>query len=234
MSTEDTDQPDTSHAKIVVDDPEDFARTRQLRSIFDARDKYVETRRSANRKYENGDMEFSTKNSRIWGYMQDFAMAVEPLAKQHEKGRYIFEEKVYKVDSWAKKKNKVDVKQAYQFCEKNAPEIVDKVNRSRSNSPFGRLTGEETDIMVWAATKKGVNFRGVQSMVKRTPSLLYFSNMERIETSEPPQELSDEVFRDLNAVLDDVGLGFEIQESQQTKIDDDLMREVNEWRKQNL
>jgi len=67
-------------------------------------------------------------------------------------------------------------------------------------------------------------------MMKQTPRLAYLTTSDDIKTSPPPQRLSDEVFRDVQSFVDDIGLGFNVSEEQQTKIDADLIKELNEWR----
>jgi len=117
MATDELPQPDagadessgSDRRHIVVDDPEDFAKTRQLRAIFDARDDYIDARREANKAKEDGEIGFARRNSHVFRYLQDFAMTMEPLLKSHDKGREIWTDREYGIDhGFVKKENVAD------------------------------------------------------------------------------------------------------------------------------
>jgi hypothetical protein len=42
------------------------------------------------------------------------------------------------------------------------------------------------------------------------------------------------VFQSLTSAMGSVGLGVDTSEEQQTKIDEDLLKEVDQWRRQNV
>ena len=48
------------------------------------------------------------------------------------------------------------------------------------------------------------------------------------------QETSDTAFRDLQDFIREIGLGVQFDTTQQTKIDDDLLEEVDAWRRTNV
>jgi hypothetical protein len=109
--------------KIVVDDPEDFAKTRQLRAIFDARDEYIDARRDANRQMEKRKIKFSDRNRRVFRHLQDLAMTMEPLLKSYDAGREIWEKNTYSVGSrFCPQKNLLSFERAKQQVEKAASE----------------------------------------------------------------------------------------------------------------
>jgi hypothetical protein len=62
------------------------------------------------------------------------------------------------------------------------------------------------------------------------------STMESVTVPESiPYHILDEMFATTNGYLAELGLGIEIDETdKQTKIDDDLIREVEQWRRENL
>jgi hypothetical protein len=225
--------PDDSQQQpqIVVDDPEDFAKTRQLRSIFDARDAYVDARREAEERLQaERSFGFPEKNLHIYRHMQDFAMAVEPLARQHETD--IWTDKTYRIDSWAYKSDIVSLDAAEAYCKQNRPDLADDMEAS-SRHVAGKTKSEYRAI--WAASDTGVEFDGIEKLINSTPRLRYLqADYSGIGVSAPPQRLSDEAFRDLQKFIDDIGLGFDIQTEQQTKIDESLLEEVDEWRQKNL
>jgi len=313
--------------KIVVDDPEDFAKTRQLRAIFDARDEYIQARRDANRDREDREIGFVQKNKRLFRYMQDFAMAAEPLLKSYDDGKELWREQTYSIDS-----NFVDHRElasfdgGLQLFHKLAKKIVaeglteqrvqfladsfnvdlspGELNRvfriiedaqkqqqqqqqttSKVNLPAQTLddisemdpnrlraavqranqpdvtnpTADASDVVQairkvkgdggWTISHKSDKFRhklriqatdwgwqttGIQSLIRQTPKLAFSKTPgHEFGTTAPPQQLSNDVFRDIQLFLDDIGLGIRFDEEQQTKIDDDLLKEVNDWREEN-
>lgn len=222
--------------QIVVDDPEDFAKTRQLRSIFDARDAYVDARREANELQEEGEITHPEKHKRIFRHAQDFVMALEPLLRKHD--AEILTDKTYRLDSAAWKNDIASAEDAIAYCRENNPEMLQKYqDKKKPADSFGTNTAATKlrNRMVWAASDTGVEFDGLQELISRTPRLKYLRADEKdIGTSAPPQWLSDEVFRDLQRFIDEIGLGFDMKETQQTKIDDDVLKELDQWRSQNI
>ena len=277
MSSDDTPRPDAGtgdvdsdrQPQIVVDDPEDFARTRQLRAIFDAADDYIQTRRDANRAHEDGDIGFPEKDRRIFRYLQDLAMRMEPLLKQYDAGQEIWTEREYKVDDkkLVAKGGIPDFVDAVRYCEsivenadqidhdaaelREATRLLDQLpdddDHTRSHAaPGGRRrsqrqiggrvsTSIKNDVRQFA-TDWGWRVSGLESLVDGTPTLEFYnpSRHPYVHTTVPPQDVSDAAFRDLQDFLREVGLGVQFDETQQTKIDDDLLKEVDQWRQTNI
>lgn len=231
-------QPDDSQQQpqIVVDDPEDFAKTRQLRSIFDARDSYVDARRDANAEYEDGEKSFANKNRKIYRAVQNFAIAVEPLIHQHDAD--IWTNKTYKLEQWARDDDVKSLDAAKAYWRRHDPDVLDALADDSGGSRLGTHShgrSKEDVRIIWGASNTTVEFSGVREIVDHIPRLKYLkSHKKGIGKSPPPQRLSDEVFRDLQGFIDDVGLGFDIENTQQTKIDDELLQEVDEWRRRNI
>lgn len=92
------EQHDAPEKQIIVNDPEDFAKTRQLRTIFDTLDDYREAAREVGEKHDKGELSTGLRNKIIFEYMQDVAMAVEPIALTHKSGVKLWEEKTYSFD----------------------------------------------------------------------------------------------------------------------------------------
>lgn len=231
-SPDDDGQP---QPQIVVDDPEDFAKTRQLRSIFDARDAYVDARRDANELQETGDIDFSAKNRRIFRHVQDFAMAVESLIRRHNAD--IWTEKTYRLSGWAKPRDVASLDTAVEHCQQHEPQLLAEYQEQRDGgyTAFDSTMTRIQNRIIWKATDTGVEFDGVQELISRTPRLKYLrTDHKKIGTSAPPQRLSDAVFRDVQQFIDDIGLGFAMEETQQTKIDADVLEELDQWRSQNI
>ena len=276
MSSDETPRQDAGTAdldsdrqpQIVVDDPEDFARTRQLRAIFDAADDYIETRRNANRAHEDGDIGFPERDRRIFRYLQDLAMRMEPLLKQYDAGQEIWNEREYAVDNkrLVAKGGIPDFDDAVRYCEsivQNADQIDhDAADLREATRLLDQLPSDDDDTRSHAsggrrrppgqiggrvstriknefrqfATDWGWRVTGLESLVDGTPTLEFCDPRRHpyVHTTVPPQDVADAAFRDLQDFLREVGLGIQFDETQQTKIDDELLDEVDTWRQKNV
>jgi hypothetical protein len=258
MSSGETPHPDAGgqdgdraeQPKIVVDDPEDFAKTRQLRAIFDARDDYIEARRDANRLYEDDELSFTDRNRRIFRHLQDFAMTMEPLLKSYESGREIWKNNTYSVDAnlvaaselpsfdeaWKELNNIAEVTDPGGTPATDAGRLIVQYKKEKAKSNFSRnLETLEPQIREFA-TSWGWKVEGLGELIKRTHKLKFRTKHGRKDfaTTAPVQETSDTAFRDLQDFIREIGLGVQFDTTQQTKIDDDLLEEVDAWRQQNV
>lgn len=234
--------PQPDQPQIVVSDPEDFARTRQLRTVFDARDDYQQ------KKVEimSERMDDSERKKRIWKLMQRFAMAVEPLADKHQEASRFWTEKTYKANGFAFVNNVAGKDKALAFVQEKRPAEYEEYQDLRSEKQREsdrilrkRLSDDiiqQLNKIRWLATPRPAKFDGISDMLDKTPAIAYLSDSKTndIESTYPPIELSDEVWRDLNTFIDRIGLGFDTETTKQTKIDDDLLSEVEEWRQTNI
>lgn len=260
MSTDDHLNPDaggdddaeSEQPDIVVDDPEDFAKTRQLRSIFDARDDYIDARRDSNRLYEEGELSHTKRNRRLFRHLQDLAMTMEPLLKSYESGEEIWEDAIYSDDgtfvaaaslaSFDEALNEIEsiAKSSRQSAQgvKKAQELYEQYQQEKQNGSFtysGNLDEVKAKMRVYS-TDWGWRIQGLGNLIKRTHKLKYVKNLRKNKfgTTAPPQEVCDAAFRDLQDFIRDIGLGVQFDTEQQTKIDDDLLEEVDTWRQQNV
>jgi hypothetical protein len=271
--------------KIVVDDPEDFAKTRQLRAIFDARDEYIQARRNANRAKEDREITYIQRNKRLFRYMQDFAITIEPLLKQYDAGREIWNETEYSIDLTVTTAGEIpSVHDSIQYCRQiiesadqikqaaeqtgyadnagdtfagdiaKAHELLNKLPaegedfdgthpafvRRRIGGPVTNPTVDDLKDSIKEefrtfATSWGWSVTGLKSLVKRTPKLEFPTNQtNEFKTTAPPQRVSDAAVRDMQDFMREIGLGVQFDETQQTKIDDDLLDEVDQWRQKNV
>lgn len=260
MSTDENRHPDagsedgseSGQPKIVVDDPEDFAKTRQLRSIFDARDDYIDARREANRLCEDGELHHTDRNRRIFRHLQDLAMTVEPLLKSYDAGREIWEESVYSLDgNFVAADDLWSFEEAYRDIEsksgesdrRSAPKTRgDKLlkkyqdeKQSQSYTITNGLDKIKAEMRVYV-TSWGWEVEGLGELIRRTHRLKYCKTLRKNDfgTTTPPQRVSDAAFRDIQDFIREIGLGVQFDTEQQTKIDDDLLKEVDTWRQQNV
>lgn len=237
--------PQSDRPQIVVSDPEDFARTRQLRSVFDARDGYQEGKHEAK---NNRDLTWAEMNHQVWNLIQRFAFAIEPLAKQHDAADRFWTKKKYKVDNFAFRRDKATLEEGLEFLAKNHPRKFQafkkkKNEQGKRDEKTGLMTGTSKrqisnmeTVFRWRATPTPAEFEGIRSMMDKKPMLICFKTgpVKKIKETAPPIKLSDKIYRDLNNFIDQIGLGFDVETTQQTKIDDDLLDEVETWRKNNI
>jgi len=269
MAADDTPRPgagddrdDAPQPKIVVEDPEDFAKTRQLRSIFDARDDYIEARRDANRLLEEGELSMAKRNRRVFRYLQDLAMTIKPLMQSYDAGQEIWDEHTYGHDSFvaaalvpstkeAKQRIKAiteagetpDSKSAVQRAHELRNEFEEARDaKAKSTRPsFGpdEIGGIESKMRKFA-TPWGWEVQGLGQLTQNNHRLKYYSTERKrstesqFDTSPPPQEVCDAAFSDIQDFIREIGLGVQFNEEQQTKIDDDLLQEVDQWRRTNV
>jgi hypothetical protein len=232
---------------IVVDDPEDYAKTRQLRSIFDARDDYIKARRKANQAYEEGELDFPERNKRVFRHMQELAMTMGPLLKSYDYGREIWTEHEYGVeDDFVDASDLASFDEAMQEAKSGAADLsiqelnqlIERIKELREG-PYqlhsGRGSRERQRLRI-AATDWGWTTTGVRSLLSGTPRLAFVlkNNENSFGETAPPQSVSDQVFQDLQDFIREIGLGVQFSEEQTTKIDDDLVDEVDTWRQKNL
>jgi hypothetical protein len=85
-------------------------------------------------------------------------------------------------------------------------------------------------------TSWGWEVQGLGRLIEKTHKLKYRTKNSRNQfgSTPPTQQISDAAFRDLQDFLREIGLGVRFDEEQQTKINDDLLEEVDEWRRQNV
>lgn len=254
MAADETPHPDAGNAdrdgsaqpKIVVEDPEDFAKTRQLRSIFDARDDYIDARRSANRLYEDGELSFSSRNRRIFRHLQDLAMMMEPLLKSKQIGREIWNQNSYGVkDNFCADSDLASADEAVQFTKRlagkgseSAKQLLEKYDdkgNSRRPALFDKRDRIIAEMRVFA-TSWGWEVQGLGKLIERTHKLRYQKNNSKREfgTTAPVQEISDAAFSDLQDFIRQIGLGVQFDSEQQTKITDEVLKEVDQWRQKNV
>jgi hypothetical protein len=245
------DVQDEPQPKIIVDDPEDFAKTRQLRAIFDARDDYIDARREANRAYEDGEIQMPQKNRHVFRYLQDLAMTMEPLLKSYDAGREIWDETTYGVDSnFCATDDLPDFEDARDILRGTVSNLPADGDGSRAkqllekyNDVFeGRYGGSRKEQTVKAdirthAASWGWEVQGLGALIQKDHRLKYRlkdPGRDFFGSTSVPQRISDDAFRDLQDFIRSIGLGVQFDTEQQTKIDDGLLEEVDEWRRQNV
>jgi len=177
-------------------------------------------------------------------------MTMEPLLKSYDAGRQIWEENTYGVDSSfcapedipsaeaAKKTLRSQVEELpAEGKGTKARELLEKYDEARYSTRMGgpSIRSAESEIRTMV-TSWGWEVQGLGRLIEKTHKLKYRAKNSRnpFGSTPPTQQISDAAFRDLQDFLREIGLGVRFDEEQQTKINDDLLEEVDEWRRQNV
>jgi hypothetical protein len=310
--------------QIVVNDPEDFAKTRQLKSIFDARDDFIESREVVE------ELKQPKAAVHIFRHLQDFLLATEPLLRSTETGKEILEERTYSTDTrFVAKRDLCSFNEAKRVLKESARDelggelttakltrvlrgfgldlaasevkkvlknhqseqapkpdggvSVDataaesvfaghssdpkRMNLKRLQADIQQLSQPDDDDPATAAnvdalmdlvfevrqevspgsrrklehrareaaTDWGWEINGAEHLLGEKPKLAYRKkHANKFGTTTPPPWVSNSVFVDIQGVISDLGLGVSFSEEQQTKIDSDLLTEVDQWRQENV
>ena len=322
MSSDEPPTPDAGGGdqppQIVVDDPEDMAKTRKLRSIFDAADDYIEARREANELHDAGKMDLSMKNRHIYRHMQDFAMQLEPLLISYDEGTEIWEERSYGIEDKPfvasgellsadeavseyvdfvdhrlsgqitdndlrtiievadidlpvaelrqaiedmqpterqsqSPENPISVEQAMQMKHVDAAQVAAANSQRKQPGPDAerivKMLKRQTKSSSWMSRRSrfthrlrvyftdwGWQVQGLKNLIDDIPKLTYpkAGHKQEFGYTAPPESVSNSAYRDMQRFLDDIGLGVQFDETNQTKVGDDLLEEVDDWRADNV
>jgi hypothetical protein len=208
---------------IVVDDPDQFSRTRQLRSIFDARQDFVDTRRESRNLLQGRKISLRQKNERLFRAIQDFVILLEPVLWNSEEGKAVLNEQIFE------SKNCCRLTELPTKSELKEMEMVSVGTTSEKKTvrKSQQTVGKDKDLFT------GVRWKGANSLINET-GLLAYPQRDRVVLHTPPREqILVRAFQALNSAMGSVGLGVDTSEEQQTKIDEDLLKEVDQWRKKN-
>lgn len=197
---------------IVVDDPEDFAKTRMLRSIFDALDNYRKTRRKAQKLEVRPDNGFGEEEKRklVFGAMQEVLLTAEPLLRGTDGGEELWTERRYRLRSTV-----------VGLSPSDTGEYANSLHQRKSASAVME-NGSQT-------------VEGMAAFVNGTSFYAHVTEpYDQIIRAAPGTETCNAPVRDAQQHLSDVGLGVDLSTEQQTKISEDTLEEVEEWRQRNI
>lgn len=244
MSDAETRHPDAGsddeQPTVVVEDPEDFARTRQLRAIFDARDHYRDVRRNP-ADYTTRSADSPSKQGVVFQAVQTLIVEIEPLLKEHDDGKELWDNRTYEGSEAAPVSNVPTYSEAVEILQEIQPgKISEIVEADVPPAGPGGLDVDEwqQNKIISAATPWGsAKIEGLsEAAAGVTWAYPVNMKMEQSHTADaPPKRVSDEIYRDCIEFIQSIGLGVDIEEETTvTKIDDDLIKEVEQWRQQNL
>lgn len=220
MSSEETEPPQLEVETVGIDE---IVRQERVRSIF-------ESRRDCRQRRTKAKTEFGVNRDDKWkvayrSSLESYIREVEPLFSRTSEGHRCWNEHDF---------GAVDLTPRHEELK-------------NSNRRSGRI--EPDRIARGPKDGRRVHLRGLRSLFElETPHRAYFevvsgdSGLRRgdgiehvtVERDIPMRQL-DEMFAVTNGYLAKIGLGVEVgKASQNTKLDDDLLEEVDQWRRENL
>jgi len=224
MSQRQPDRDGDDGPRIVVEDPEDFARTRQLRSVFDARDDYVKTRKKTGDAFRAGSISIMDR----WEEMQDeltsLIMQLEPLMMRTESGQHLLHDEKF---SFPRMCWRYELPQVQDVKDMDA---FDELPSSwGSEYKVKRFIYDE-----FGPEDRALDFEGLLKFTEQVTIAYPDQKHRKWITGTFSKQLQDEAYRRCLDYIQEIGLGLDTdQAEQQTKVDDDLLDEVEEWRASN-
>jgi hypothetical protein len=211
--------------QIVVDDPDQFSRTRQLRSIFDARQDFVDVRRESRNLLQRHEITPRQKNQRLFRALQDFVILVQPVLGNSTEGKAVLDEQIFEAEGCCRL---TQLPTKAELKEMEIPEQTMRVQKTHQVRKLQQKVGKEQNLFT------GVQWTGANSLINETGLLAIPQRNGEVFVTPPRERLLVRVFQSLTSAMGSVGLGVDTSEEQQTKIDEDLLKEVDQWRRQNV
>ena len=220
-----SDAADDAPTDIEVEpvDIDDLVNTRRVRSLFDAREDCRKMRTEAKMKTDGRGGEAAATAYR--NVLESYVRECEPLFAKTESGRRYWTE--------------------YRFGKFKIKPTTEEIP---GDGPGRRIAGSGEQI-INEPDENTVDVRGLNSLFQMSsPAVVRVQIRKRSKrlsegytakniTAERqiPFDILDRMYSAVNSYLNELGLGIDIQEGeQQTKVDDDLLNEVEAWRRENL
>lgn len=217
-TTADADAPEVEMETVGVDE---MVRQERVRSIFQAKRECREARTKAKNESAIGDPNAGAIIYR--NALESYIREVEPLFSQTDKGRRYWSDYDF---------GTMDLRPRH--------ENVDRTNRDSGPIESATPRGDN---------EKQIKLEGLQSLFEHdTPIRVPFrvvvkqkrlggGNMpvEAVSEQNFPIRSLDKMYAVTNGYLAEIGFGVEVGKAEQhTKLDDDLLDEVEAWRRENL
>jgi len=233
---------DTDNTPIVVDDPDDFARTRQLKAVFDARDQFLQVRKEVAWQIGRKTMTRPTAATLVQTSLQELIMALEPLLLDAGGYDALLEEKEFVIPDAERVERVPSLHEAMSVAQLEANRRFGDFRGLQDTS--GNIQAEQLspaqrrEIRLLGAQKmglvEGVTLNGIRTFGAQDIELAIRSGNSWVRQA-PPVETSVEVFSECQSAMSELGLGFDIaEEEQQTRVTRDLLDEVKGWREKNV
>jgi len=214
----DVDAPEVEMETVGVDE---MVRQERVRSIFQAKRECREARTKASNEVAIGDANAGAIIYR--NTLESYIREVEPLFSQTDTGRrYWTQHDFGTLDLRPHHENVPETKREGGVIGEAEPkgDINERIQLQGLRSLFELDTPVRVPFRVYVQTKR----RGTGRRPKEVVS----------ETHLPMSSL-DEMYAVTNGYLGEIGFGVEVGKAEQhTKLDDDLLDEVEAWRRENL
>lgn len=223
MSDADDDAPTDIEVEPV--DIDELVNTRRVRSLFDAREDCRKMRTEAKMKTDGRGGEAASTAYR--NVLESYVRECEPLFAKTDNGRRYWTE--------------------YRF---GTFKIKPETKPIPGDGPgSGRQIAGSGEQIINEPEANTVDVRGLNSLFQlASPTAVQVQVRQRSKrlsegytakniTAERqiPFDILDRMYSAVNSYLNELGLGIDVQEGeQQTKVDDDLLNEVEAWRRANL
>lgn len=237
--------------EVVAEDPEGYAQTEQLRAVFEARKQFFRVRRQArehtlalNRGSNRAVVPSVTPDGafQIFTALQEVVLAVEPLLAATGEHETLLEKEPFEIPN----AELIDNIPTFREAEKIVPRELDKnfghleaIKDSKGNIKPRELSERQRRRLRMSAARKkdlfgGVTLEGIRVFGTRE-IVLAVPRGKSWSAQAPPAETSIEVFSRCQRELSELGLGFDLsEEEQQSRVDIELLEEVQEWREDNI
>lgn len=220
-----SDAADDAPTDVEVEpvDIDEIVNTRRVRSLFDAREDCRKMRTEAKMKTDGRGGEAAATAYR--NVLESCVRECEPLFAKTDNGRRYWTD--------------------YRF---GTFEIKPTTEEIPGDGPGRRIAGSGEQI-INEPEANTVDVRGLNSLFQlASPTAVQVQVRQRSKrlgegytakniTAERqiPFDILDRMYSAVNSYLNELGLGIDIQDAeQQTKVDDDLLNEVEAWRRENL
>lgn len=219
MSTD--NEPDEIEVETV--DADEMIRRERIRGLFDARTEVRDTRLEV--KQQSRGHETQAGNSIYRAALESYVREAQPLCTQTTAGQKLWNEKDF-----------------------GSLTLEPPLVEYEGDTNAMRIEGTDTTVTTRPTPKK-VDVVGLKSLFEISPPFVVDFEIQRgavtagprvtTETVELdksiPFYILDEMFAATNAYLAELGIGIDVQEgTNQTKVDDSLIEEVEKWRRENL
>lgn len=243
-------------ATIVVDDPEDYARTQQLRAIFDSRRQYRDVRSDASDAQKAGEISKAHRDRLVFDALQELIFEIEPLLKEHDEGTNLWYNREYqckqpatipqKTVSFKQAVSMLSIEQITSLLPSHSYTVIYPDESDEQEEPtieFGGggpgvtgLNESNKQTLQHAATDLGTaKLIGLKDVADGVVWAFKNRGREAFRRGRPSVAVSDAVYRDCAQFIQDIGLGVDLEEqTNQTKITDDMIEEVEQWRQNNI
>lgn len=234
---DESEQPD-----LVVEDPEGYARAQQLRAVFRARDQFLRVRRRVKHNTPSRQDVPLDGVSDIFTAVQEMVLAVEPLLVATGEHERLLSQEAFTIANAGREQQIPSFERSRSIASAHARRRFDNLLGVQDDQgrvdPDALPLAERRALRMTAARKRGVfdgvTIRGIRPFGTRDLKVAvpYRSHWRR---QAPPVETSVEIFSRCQQAMSDLGLGFDIEEEEHaSKVDDDLLEEVADWRRENL